>query len=813
MARDHQPIALRRTQRTRQQHRLDQMPKTPGPASTRKSSRATGAAQQKKPAAATTTTTTATRTVGRPARKTKKTKASVSESASVATAADDATDDSVTLVDDADGSITALEFDIPISCSPRRNNNKRKRRPSFTTTATSSSPSSQNGERTPTTIKKVRRHTGTNNKNWSSSSSPSSVVHILPLRTQILDDHIKRRIRRNGLSAEMNDAYGEKRARRQKTLEELRRARDELRDRDAEIERLRELTALFGDGCSSQQQTHLDLEMELSRLREEVLGHRKRRRGGGGGDDHDDVELTSSPPVAAREDHDDDHDHDHDGWGGMGGMSDDGGSDDAGGDFGVHDFDDDDEFGETSVAELDSGGTLGQHRQHQQPNPTAETRPAALHLHGMITLTPPSTSPAKLASSPVRQIHSSSNGSSSMTPCDAGVQAAATMSATDAASQVCLPAPAMDALHEELGVLRAEVSSLNETLQGQDALRARVGEKLARHQLSADGSPSSAQAEGQGQDFELQLDIVLQDLAEKTGRLAELSDLLMPVPPSSSSSSTNGTATDNKQEATAQLSAALQSVRDTLADLDPSVTPLPQSAAPTLILAATRLRELDAALRQRTAAHAAELSALSADLAASRASEAEKTTQVANLSADIAHLADTIAALRDEVDTLQSTSASQQTDLDSARDAALQQKTFAAEAEARLAEAVARVSLLSRQLGEREAELEGRDGEVGRLRGELAAAGVTIAKLRGDAAREMGRSRDVVRAMRAQMVAALRVGEGFLGEDVVAAKTEDGVGGVVVVVGGNERVIAAPRDPSDDSGLGLEDLGEGLQLA
>lgn len=676
-----------------------------------------------------------------------KTKASVPDSATVVSGGldDSATDDSVTLVDDADDSITALDFDIPISSRRTSgvSNNKRKRRASVTTPA----------------IKRARRQqqTGNNNNN---EPNNTSIIHILPLRTQILDDHIKRRIRRNGLSAEMNSAYGEKRERRQKTLAELRRARDELRDRDAEIERLRELTALFDQhGAGEHSQLHVqELETELSRLRGQVMG---RRRGDGHHDD--DLLLTSSPPVAMEDD--------DDGWGAMGGMSD--GGSDAGGDFG-HGFDDDEEFGESSLAELESGGTPGQHRQQQQKQHTGK-RPTALHLHGP-TLTPPSTSPAKLPSSPVRQIHSSSSSSTAAETrtCDTGVQAAALGVSADASSQACIPDPGVGALQDELSTLRAEVTSLNDTLLERDALRARVGEKLAQHHEAKDD-----------QDVELQLDIVLQDLEEKTARLGELSSLLMPSSPTDST-------TD--KEATAQLASALQSVREALADLDADNTPIPQTAVPLLSLTATRLRELDTSLKQREADHDATLATLNQDLAAARATATEKATAATNLSLDVAHLAETITALREELDILQSTTTSQAADLDSARDAALQQKTAAAEAEARLAEAVERIAALSKQLSELEASLRDRDGEVDRVKGELAEAGVTIAKLREGNAREMGRSREVVRAMRAQMVAALQMGEGFLGDGV--AKEEEGVD-----VGGLDK---AARGRSDDSGLGLD---------
>lgn len=761
------PLALRRSTRRRPSPEADEATRTQ-----RKSSRASVV---RKPAT-TRTTTARTKT---------KTKAGVSETAAAhaaAAAADDtAIDDSITLVDD--DSITALDFDIPIS--PRRPSSgmgKRKRRPSFTSPV-----------KNQPAIKRARRQAGSNNKNNNSNkknddddinNNNSSVVHILPLRRQILDPHIIRRIRRNGLSAEMNEAYDEKRARREGTLAELRRARDELSARDAEIERLRELTALFDssrqneDGDEGEASRVEELERELERLREQIMDRRR-----GGDDDIHDATLSSSPPVARAEDDDDDDD-----WGGMGGGMSDGGSD-AGGDLG-HDFDD--EFGESSVAELESGGTPAQHRHHhrQQQHPKG-TRPAALRLHGP-ALTPPSTSPTKLPSSPVREVHSSHSSSTAAeaktsSACDAGVQAA-TVSA-DAASQTCIPDPGTGALHDELGTLRAEVAGLNDTLQERDSLRARVGEKLAMHQLQSTIPPSAQDDTASDQDVELQLDIVLQDLADKTARLAELSSVLMP--PTTDDSVTT-TTTDDK-ESTAELASALQSVRQALADIDPN-TPLPPAAAPILSLAADQLHELGAALEKRTAEVSEREAALAAkdeELAAADAAGSDKDARAANLERDVENLGRTVTSLRDSIADLQA-------DLDGARDSALQQGAAAAEAESRLAEALADLAALTQKLSDREAALRGREGEVETLRTALAEARRTVAGLRDAAARDKGAASDAVRAMRAQMIAALKVGEGFLGEQGVAKEEE--------VVG----VAAVARSRSDDSGLGLE--GEQARL-
>ncbi|KAL1883255.1 hypothetical protein Daus18300_000313 [Diaporthe australafricana] len=754
MARDF-PLALRRTPRRRQQHDVEEPSRTPGTASQRKSSRSNAT---RRSATKTTLRTAGTKTVK-----------SVPKSAATVSAAsaetDNTADDSITLVDDTDDSITALDFDIPIasqasaSASGRTTStgiSKRKRRSSVT----SSSPSGGN-----TAIKRVRRQTAIDESN-------TSIVHVVPIRTQILDDHIKRRIRRNGLSEEMNEAYSEKRVRRNRTLAELRRARDDLRSRDAEIERLRELTAVFDDGVghddddvtnnNAEDASRVqDLERQLARLREEVIGRQ-----------HDDV-PSSSPPAR--------HDDDDGVWGVPGGMSD--RDSDAGGDF-AHDFDD--EFGESSVAELESGGTPSHHQK------LPGRRPTALHLHGP-ALTPPSTSPAKLPSSPLRQIHSSGSTMPTMnSACDAGVQTAAVT--TDAASQACISDPGMDTLQDELSTLRSEMASLNDTLQERDSLQARMREKLVSRQPYS--SSIIQDHTGEDQDIELQLDIVLQDLGEKTSRLAALSSLLISPP-------TDSTPVDDK-EMTAQLASTLRSIRQALEDLNPDTT-LPPSTIDTLALAATRLRELDTALAQRTA----ELEASRAAEATLRSQLAGSDARAASLAQDASQLGQTVAALRDEVAILKE-------ELDGARDdAALQRDAAVAEAEARLADALARLVLIEGRLaGAEEARRAGEveagalRGEVSRLSGALEEAQGTVVRLREGGVREREAAREAVGTMRMELLRALQVGEGFLagasdGERGVA-KMEEGVAAAVVPV---VRVDKTARGRSDDSGLGLLEEG------
>ncbi|XXH01537.1 hypothetical protein Hte_007897 [Hypoxylon texense] len=88
-----------------------------------------------------------------------------------------------------------------------------------------------------------------------------------PSLRQVLDDRLKRRIRRNGLSEEMNAIDQEKRQRVQTHKAELQRLRDQLAEKDQEIDRLQNTTLI--------QDTDriLELEQEIEELRNEL--HRR----------------------------------------------------------------------------------------------------------------------------------------------------------------------------------------------------------------------------------------------------------------------------------------------------------------------------------------------------------------------------------------------------------------------------------------------------------------------------------------------------------------------------------------------------------
>ncbi|KAI1660423.1 hypothetical protein F4813DRAFT_294288 [Daldinia decipiens] len=88
-------------------------------------------------------------------------------------------------------------------------------------------------------------------------------IRFFSLR-QVLDDRVKRRIRRNGLSEEMNTITQEKRQRIRKQKVELQRLQDQLAEKDQEIDRLQNTTMV--------QDTDriLELEQEIQSLRNEL---------------------------------------------------------------------------------------------------------------------------------------------------------------------------------------------------------------------------------------------------------------------------------------------------------------------------------------------------------------------------------------------------------------------------------------------------------------------------------------------------------------------------------------------------------------
>jgi len=91
----------------------------------------------------------------------------------------------------------------------------------------------------------------------------SGEVNFLPLR-QVLDGRVKRRIRRNGLSEEMNTITAEKRQRAKETKAELARLQAEVAEKDEEIRRLHDETIVVDT------ERVWELEKEVESLRREL---------------------------------------------------------------------------------------------------------------------------------------------------------------------------------------------------------------------------------------------------------------------------------------------------------------------------------------------------------------------------------------------------------------------------------------------------------------------------------------------------------------------------------------------------------------
>ncbi|KAK1673148.1 hypothetical protein BDP55DRAFT_557191 [Colletotrichum godetiae] len=90
-----------------------------------------------------------------------------------------------------------------------------------------------------------RRHSMPNAPSGAATDlPPSGEVHFLPLR-QVLSGRVQRRIRRNGLSEEMNTISAEKRANAKEAREQLQLLRDQLRQKDAEIYELQNATIIL----------------------------------------------------------------------------------------------------------------------------------------------------------------------------------------------------------------------------------------------------------------------------------------------------------------------------------------------------------------------------------------------------------------------------------------------------------------------------------------------------------------------------------------------------------------------------------------
>lgn len=94
------------------------------------------------------------------------------------------------------------------------------------------------------------------------SNAPGEVT-FLPLR-QVLDGRIKRRIRRNGLSEEMNTITAEKKRRQREAKDEIGRLKAALAEKDEEIRKLQDETVIMDT------ERVWDLEQQVEKLKQQL---------------------------------------------------------------------------------------------------------------------------------------------------------------------------------------------------------------------------------------------------------------------------------------------------------------------------------------------------------------------------------------------------------------------------------------------------------------------------------------------------------------------------------------------------------------
>ncbi|KAI1505126.1 hypothetical protein F5X99DRAFT_416213 [Biscogniauxia marginata] len=400
----------------------------------------------------------------------------------------------------------------------------------------------------------------------------SNEIRIIPLR-QVLDDRLKRRIRRNGLSEEMNTISESRRRRLQEQKAEVQRLRDELAEKNAEIGRLHSCNSSVNSSGNSNtaptegasgDQDDTDDTARIALLEQQVQDLRNKLRdralendaacatGRHGSDDGGENNWT----LAARDPYSGSYMD-------MDTMMD------------VDEDMDDSGFGETTMAELVCS-TPSKKRPSagaNAPRSASASFPTPPCTSPLLPSTPCSTWPAATeALTPTRRTPRSYN---------TGVQAS-------------LPDPEKEALEAELGSLRRELAKLTGALESHAALQSRIADKLVRANTGPSTSTSSSvddsNTEVNDADIEAHLDSVLQTLSDRTSTLLELDSSLGRL----------GFPGNDAASIVASLASSFRSARLELEYLTPGELTLPLSSrgAEVLDLVLSRLRDLGRRARE-----------------------------------------------------------------------------------------------------------------------------------------------------------------------------------------------------------------------
>lgn len=379
------------------------------------------------------------------------------------------------------------------------------------------------------------------------NSPDSGEVSFLPLR-QVLDGRVRRRLRRNGLSEEMNRIREDRKKKRRVVEQEMDRLRKEVKERDLEIYRLQNTTIeMDTDRIWELEHQIEDLKSQLNTQEDH---HRRSLIPSSpsiGGESQCEWTLATKDPFNADTYSEADTDE------GMGTFMD------------AHDH-----FGDVTMAEVATGTPA----------------PKTIIITPSSFPTPPSTSPHLERPNtpclgrfshhlPTLTSHMGIQTTLQTKVSNSGVQVDLRLSEAEAGTQADMPDPGRQLLEEELASMRREVSKLTSAIESYNSLISRLGDKLDQALSSSDDLSL---------DLEARLTQALQSLSDKTAALIELS----------SSLSNLGFPSGDAFDVVNSISDAFRGARLELEYLTPGEITLPLNSvgAKTLDLLLARLREL-----------------------------------------------------------------------------------------------------------------------------------------------------------------------------------------------------------------------------
>lgn len=289
----------------------------------------------------------------------------------------------------------------------------------------------------------------------------SGEVTFLPLR-QVLDGRVKRRIRRNGLSEEINIINAEKKRKAQQTSDEIAALRSEVAAKDAEIRRLSGATAV-GQEDDETQESIEELKRQVSQLRR----------------------VLKSPDSSNETEDTIDYNTTRVDWAIQ--VRDPFSADYSDMELDVDDEDEDHEFGDRTIEELACSTPSRRSCNVRNSFPT-----------------PPSTSPNLGPVTPSKR-------PKPVTP------------TTQAAVQTSFTAAEREELEDELASLQLEIAKLTGTLETYESVTSRLSEKLSPF-APKDGSAAALIMDSRSPAVrvEAQLNNLLQALSDRTAALEGL---------------------------------------------------------------------------------------------------------------------------------------------------------------------------------------------------------------------------------------------------------------------------------------------------